>query len=481
MINLTKLHKKLSTLLQSPEYFFVFIAASFGLLFLIIVPPFQTPDENVHLYRAFEVAQFNIPHKQEKTNNVGSYLPLSIRQTEIRVHGAYGLPGTKGSIMFNDSEKYDYRFTKSALFDIPLNKNDKIFYQTASSPSYMPLNYIPQAAMAYIGTFVNLPVIAILYMIRFINLVLWIGMAFTAIRIFPWKKWALVGICLLPMVVSQTMSPGLDVITFGCALIFLSVIVKLSMRDENSKVGIAHILGLTLLGILMIFGKSVLVALLPLVFMIKSERFNVRYAKLAKLLIALVPIIMYMVWVFVSKSFAAIDTTMQGAQQIHTFMHNPLVFISSFVNTIFFITPSGDILAQSIIGNFGWLDTPLSPPFVIFGYVALAFMMLVNYEKTNLRNVFTKSRKTVLTIVSIIYTTLVFLAMYLYFTSPGEKFIRGVNGRYLFPLLVMLIPLTYASTLRVDKRKYVLIVKFSSIFLLCAGILTIIFRYYINF
>lgn len=43
-----------------PENAFIFIGTIFGILFLLITPPFQVPDEPSHFYRAFYVSEFGV-------------------------------------------------------------------------------------------------------------------------------------------------------------------------------------------------------------------------------------------------------------------------------------------------------------------------------------------------------------------------------------------------------------------------------------
>lgn len=44
----------------SPENAFIFVGIIFGILFLLITPPFQVPDEPSHFYRAFYVSEFGV-------------------------------------------------------------------------------------------------------------------------------------------------------------------------------------------------------------------------------------------------------------------------------------------------------------------------------------------------------------------------------------------------------------------------------------
>ena len=465
--------------LIKPEGFFVCIGLFMGFIFIVIVPPFQTPDENIHFYRAYEVSELELPHKIS-TGETGSYLPLSIEQTQSAVHGVYAGPNTSGHIMFNPSEKYDYRYTKSALFDIPLNKKVHTFYNTSGSPAYMPLSYLPQAAVVALARFINAPVIVMLYLTRIINLLTFVVLAYFGIKLFPWKKWALVAICLFPVVVSQTISPGLDAGIFGATLIFVGLIFK-TLSNKQFNLQYRHLVILLITSLVMIFGKSVLILFLPLIFLVRKKQIGIRYARFVKPFIALVPVILYLLWSVLSVAAGSSADQSSGSLQTHIFLSNPLVFVSSLINTFIFITPSGDILAQSMVGSFGWLDTPLAPTFVALGYIFLSFILVANYEPVRNSLKITRGIRILLFTISLSYIVAVFLAMYIYFTPVGGNHIRGVSGRYLVPTLFLAVPTLFSNIIRVGEKTYINCVKVVSIFLLLISVLTIVLRYYVTF
>jgi uncharacterized membrane protein len=469
-----------SYLISQPERFFGIIALLGGLLFIIIVPPFQTPDENVHFYRAYEVSELKTPSR-EHDGRFGSMLPASIRITEARVHGLKSAPDTPGQIMFNAHEKYSFRYTKSALFDIPLNAHEKIFYATAGSPAYVSFSYLPQAFIVGVARLFDAPIIVMLYLVRFINLALWIALGFLAIKLFPWRKWALAGVCLLPLVVSQSISPGLDATILGATLLFLALIFR-TLADATFVLK-RNLITLLALAIIMVIGKSVLWLLLPLVFLIDNAQLKVKRPLLAKLAIGILPLVIYILWGLIFRNNTATADTSNASQQTHQLIQYPLHFIHLLFNSLFLITPSGSILWESLIGNFGWLDTPLAPLFVDTGFIVLAILLLANYDNTekSQNKPIALNQIVIISLIAIMYILVVFLAMYLYFTPPNSNHIKGVNGRYLIPVYFLLLPLGLKKIIIMKCNIFVNFVRVSSLLLLAGSILTIIFRYYIIF
>ena len=58
----------------APEKIFLILSLVFGLLFVFITPPFQSPDENSHFLKAYSVSKGKFfPEVQNK--KLGNYFP----------------------------------------------------------------------------------------------------------------------------------------------------------------------------------------------------------------------------------------------------------------------------------------------------------------------------------------------------------------------------------------------------------------------
>lgn len=463
---------KLVHLLEKPEYFFVMVAAIFGGLFILLVPPFQTPDENVHFYRAYEVSELGA-NKSVKDGAVGSLLPASIAKTEGSVNA---LPDVTTHIQFNPYNKYSLSYTKNALFNIPLNQQEKLFYRTETYPMIV---YLPQASAIGIGKLFNAPVIMLLYMARLANLIIWIVICFFCIKYFPWKKWAVVGVCLLPVVVAQTISPGLDVLAISSTLAFMTIIFY-AMSNKRGSLGAKQIALLGLAAVVMVFMKSTLAVFLPLVFLLKNDRLSVKYKKLVKIAIVILPIILFASWTIFSTSNNP-NPVPASSQQVSTFLHNPFHYVHLLLNTGFFVTISGNAVVQSLVGNFGWLDTPLSPFITFLAVCYMAFLLFVNDPRDKSKREFSKKSRILMTLSAAALVLATFLAMYVYSTLPTDNHIKGVQGRYLVPFLLLLVPILMNIQIFSSKSIYTKVVKIGSVALLVLSLLTIFARYYYNF
>ena len=60
----------------TPIRFYLLIGPLFGMLFILLTPPFQVPDEINHFYRAFHIAEGHV--RVIKTDNrLGGLIPVS--------------------------------------------------------------------------------------------------------------------------------------------------------------------------------------------------------------------------------------------------------------------------------------------------------------------------------------------------------------------------------------------------------------------
>lgn len=464
--------KQTTNFIRTPQGFFLSLSLISGGIFILIIPPFQTPDEAAHFLRAYQVSNGDfIPEK--RGNIVGSYLPVSLQETEKAVDSG-------GALQTHPNQKYRLGNTKYALLNIRLNEGEKKFVDTTVTASYSPVGYVPQSLAIGIGRIFNAPPIVILYLVRLFVLMAWVTMVFIAIRLFPFKKWAVAGIALMPMLVAQSVSVGVDVVAVGSGLLFTSII--LSFLYTKNKINRKKLLLVLASAVLMVLSKQVMIVLLMLLLILpKNSIGDTKKAIVLKSLIIILPIVLLVIWTLVSPEADANVTQIQNNQdtggQVRYLLGQPWAFINVLFHTFFFTW--GDSISQSLIGNFGWLDTPLAATFINLGYIALFVYWCVNYEKKQVTPL-SKVNKVIFAVVAALYFLAVCGAMYVLFSPVGYSLIVGVQGRYLFPCLFLLIPVLFTKLLTAKEDNFIIFTKVVSISLLIVSVITIIYRYYIH-
>lgn len=467
-----RLLKRYLEFCRTPGGIFVNIASVFGVIFLLAIPPLQTPDEAVHFLRAYDVSQGGFFPKNVD-GVTGSYLPSSLSKMMTTVSG-------DSQIQFHPDNKYRLGFTKDAL-RIGLNPQDKQLYDIKAASTYAPTGYAPQAAGILIGRIFNAPPILLLFMARLAILAAWVGLGYLAIKLIPFKKWGLAAILLFPMFIAQSVAMGVDAISISSGLLFVCGVLRVLHDKRISKKMSVLILGAA---ILMVLSKQIMVVLLPLALLIPKPTIKFKHLKswVFKLIIILVPIFVLASWSLLASSVLATEASTDVGDspnimgQVMFILDHPMQPFRVLFNTYFF--DWGDSVIESFIGVFGWIDTPLPLMAIVLGYVALTFILFVSYRERAV--LVTNNTRIMAGILAIAYFFAVCAALYVTYTPIGFNIIVGIQGRYLLPALFLLIPTFYAFAYT-SKKRYITIAFASVVALLVVSVVTIIFRYYINY
>lgn len=460
--------EKMNRFLRKPEGFFAVVALLFGGILLVVIPPIQTPDEMAHFLRIYQISQFELTPSAHGSA-LGGELPRSLNKT-------IELLDTHPSLRFHADVKYDIHKTAAALH-IPLNKQDKTFISGLTS--YSPFSYIPQALGVSIGSLFNLSPIVLMYIARLASLFTWVGLLFLTIKVMPFKKWAFVGIGLLPMLIAQAVSPGIDAISVGLGALYIAVVFKYKTQAE---IAFKEWILLLLLGCLVALMKQTTIVVIGLVFVLKTSQFDVKKWKsmIKKTLAIGLPILVLAIWsIMVNKLNIGGSSGIAGQDgpaQIHYLLHHPLHFVQVLFNTFF--TTWGDSIIGSFVGGFGWADTPLAAGFVNMGYIFIACMIFVNYEPV--KKVLSSVHKYAITLFIALFILGTCGALYVYYTPVDYPVIYGLQGRYFLLFLFMAIPLFTTFNLRMTQKSYIKLVSFGSVSLLFVSLITIYLRYYVK-
>ncbi len=128
-----------------PDRFFLFCGLLFGLIFLIITPPFQTPDELSHFYRAYQISEGDFIGIN-KDHRVGGYLPVSLADSYLPFR----------YIRRHEHVKTSWSIIRKQ-FENKLNEENRKFVDFPNTGMYSFVSYIPQASGIFIVRSFHLP------------------------------------------------------------------------------------------------------------------------------------------------------------------------------------------------------------------------------------------------------------------------------------------------------------------------------------
>lgn len=454
----------------NPVKFFLIFATIFGLVFLFITPPFQTPDEVVHFYRAYQISEGTFV-VQKNGLAAGGFLPSSLSKTVLSTH--------METIAANSNAKFNLKWLRNAA-SIKLDPSKKVFYNFVSTAYYTPIVYIFQSTGILFGRLANLSPIYLMYLGRLGNLAEWILLIGLAIRLIPSKKWVLVAFGLLPMALFEAISLSADSAALGLSALSISLI--LYYRQRPSIMSWRDLTIFTLVFTALIISKEIMFVFLPMVLLLPLSKIgSVRKRVVATFAVSILPLAMFILWILVVHS----DKIASGAafnplpsQQIKFIISDPTGYLKVLWNTYF--TTYGDYIYRSFIGIFGWLDTPLSILWVIIGYFTLLFLALTDYGK-KVKSSLTRNDKLVVLCVLVFYLMAVSTALYAYYSPLKYPRIVGLQGRYFIPLIAVLLPVfANFDLVKTTKSFYKTYAALAVPILLIASTVTIYMRYYVR-
>lgn len=466
------------------EKIFVYLAVIFGFIFIMIIPPFQSPDEDSHFKKAYVVSRGDF-FPIEKDNKLGYYL------SDDMVNYIDGKLEYAGKL----DKKYSF---KEMYFDerLPKDYTKKSFYNF-TTVMVNPIAYIAPTTGILVGkAFLpilkisnnNQSVVYMLYFARIFSLIMYIVLIYFAIKTTPILKKTFGMIGLIPMSLSLASCISYDNFLIPLSLLLSAIIFKLTYDDEVKNINKKYIIAIIVIGFILLNVKIVYATLLLLLFMIPKEKWGskksnrlIRIAMVFGFIVGLT-IIFKIPYYFLSAKDANSEFY---SEQLSYILNNPFNYLMVFMRTIknaFYFYLSG------MIGTFGLIDTNILSPFVLFYFI---LFMLTGISEISLLNkkipLFSKALVAISVVGSIFG---IFTAMYIVWTSIlpgygiGAPIISGVQGRYFIPLLA--VSFIIFGNKVIVKNKYLkkgaetLVTNsyFISTILLIITTITIIFRYW---
>ncbi len=455
-----------------PEHIFAVIAAIFGVLYLFLTPPFQSPDENRHFYRAYHMSQGSI-FATKMDGRVGGYLPKKVKESLVQ------FSAMRGRVVEITSRE-------EIMSSISHNGNETMeFVDFPSMAVYTPISYVPQAIGIRLARFFSDSPIIALYAGRLMTLIVWMIALFYAIRMTPIFKWLIVALALLPMSLFIHSSLTADMATNAVVFLLLAFILKNTFSDHQQTR--KEYLTLVILVFLLASAKFLyspiilLFLIIPLKNFTGKKQFFLRFLGLG--LLALIttacwPLILgvgYVSYADYNPDYAETVNLLACAnvkeQLAYILSHGFYVF--KVISTS--VVESSRMFLVGTIGNFGWLEVPLSSFWVVFGYLGLTLVAVSDGNST-----FQLKRYQRLIIITpfMLIFLLIIVSQLLIWTCVGSELVGNLQGRYFIPIVPLVFFMMYRSNEKFKKYVPAGVVFFSSTLLIVSSLL-IYKRFYI--
>jgi uncharacterized membrane protein len=452
--------------LNSPEKIFLLIGIFFGIIFILLTPPFEVADEGIHFLKAYENSELkNFGTMKGGVNR--DLLPTSL---------SYTIGQLQDGIPFHSGKKYDIEKTFTFL-SYPLNP-DKKSYQNVRG-EYAPIAYTPQIIAISTGKLLNWSPLALMYLVRLFNFCVWLFLIYLAIQLTPVGKWVFLILALTPISLFQAASCSQDAFINGTAFLSIGFFLFLAMDPHKKVITSRDMLILCAFLVILSLSKQVYSSIGLLFLLIPLNKFkNIKDFILKFCLLIGITIIVNAFWQYLTRDLlraVVLSLRYNLDSQLLFITHNPINYFFILINTLY---THGHFYLNSFIGILGWLDTPLPDYIYILCSGALIFISIIDNDDDKHLSWKQKSIFCLILVASILG---ILTALYLTWNPVGAKIIEGVQGRYFIPISPLLFLLLYNNKVSLsEKQKNCAksVVVFALIFILLVTTQSIFLRYY---
>ena len=465
------------------EKLFIIISLFIGTLLVIIVPPYNSPDEDTHFMYSYEISKGNfLPSINDKKS--GHYIPISLLDSINKNKEIIGNVNAKYSysdIYYDNILHNDY--TEKGFVEINVQNQPIIAYLAPAFGAKLAMNL-----SAYYGGEVSS--VVLLQFARFFSLLIYSIICYFAIKITPKFKNSFFAILLLPMSLFLRSTVSYDGFILAITALTLSNILRL-IEIKNVKFRKRDFIFFVVTGFLLLNVKTIYSIVLAGLLAVPDDKFDGKKRKW-KNFIAMIFIVLTVSVArkFLYSRFPSASNPL-FEKQIQFIINHPINYLKIVVYNFM---SELRIMSIWMIGTYGCLDTviPLIIHFLIKLYLFFVIMIDAFHEKISI-----SVKMKIMYFVLILFAVFsIYSYMYIYWTplvtnEVGGSNIRGVQGRYYIPLL-LLLPIIFNNNIlyiiknekikKIGEKVYNIYndnFHYFTIFSLVVMIFIIIFRFYI--
>ncbi len=409
------------------EYLYLLIGLTVGCLFLFLIPPFMTPDENTHIRAGYYVSNYFL-----------GLSPGSLESNEIVMR-----PCDANLEIKNEGTREDYNYYLSELWQGKNDSNLVTLNFDLNMNSWLGVYAISAAGIA-LARIMGLAAIPTILLGTLFNTVFFVMVTYYCLKKLPFGKMILFTVALFPMTLQQVNSMSYDNLLF--AAIFVITALSLHWRYSGDNIKISEVIIFLLASIVLLGvkgGAYALIIMLPFLLYLRTDLFTLK--RLVMLGGALLLVGGAFILVFggqVSGYIEQINNPNLPAAYIsyaneygyslyelcHPLSNLGTLFLNTLKDGSWYIKTMGGMLL-------GWLNISIGGNYILLYYVVLGLAMVrKENEITCLRN----WERVVIWGSCVICTGLICLSMLLYWTPHSVHKISGIQGRYFLPLLPMI-------------------------------------------
>lgn len=414
------------------EKVFLITVFIMGILYMIILPPFSSPDEPIHFGTAYKISNLMLGEPLSGENGI-----VLMRESDANVEYGTIPNGTT------------YQYTLNHMME-GNDDSATLEWKHGDLGIKNKILHLPSAIGISVARVLHLGSVPLIYLGRFANLLFYIAIVYFAIKITPLGKTFFVAFSLSPMMLELISSYSYDCVINGMAC--LSIAYLLHCIYKIDKIRIKDMIILLVLAALFAPCKVVYCLIFVLVIFIPKEKFNKKWKYYG--FVGLTAGVMFISIAYVNLdgilALGGINTT--GTEEVVTgaevestpdqysvawCIQHPLQMCQVYLNTI--LTYGKYYFTTMFGGLLGWLEIHLSN-LVVYLVAFFTFLTLFS-ENAITQNIKVKHRIVSSGIILAVFM-LILLSMFLGCSPYGVYIVLGVQGRYfltIFPLLLLIV------------------------------------------
>jgi hypothetical protein len=391
------------------------------LLYALVTPPFQAPDEHQHLFRAWQLAHFEL-YGERRGDAAGAMLPVGLSDAAAAEIGS-AAPHAVRPVPKRPLASAFARSTPVA------EAQRKRFTDFLGAVRYSPVGYGPQVAAVWIGGATGASVETVVRTGRILNAALALGLFAFALSILPVGRVVLLLTALMPMTAASAASLGQDGLVLGsCAMVTaLAVRARLEGRWRAGDLALLALFGSVLALTKIVYLPLLALALLPL-----PHRGRIAWAA-GPLAIALGAFLLGALWLHATSGEAVrmLPGAADPSAQLHHILAHPAAYAATLGRTLLVRGP------WTILSTFSFAWMTVGPS---FGAALLAIAAFIIALRSGIGGAdgLPRSWAGWAALLAIAIAGAIATAMYLAGTPLGAPLIDGLQGRYFLPLLPVL-------------------------------------------
>lgn len=459
------------------ENIFTIFSLFWGILFLIINPPFQASDEASHMFRMYGLSEgsMNIQKKNVAGEiQAGLILPVNLVLISMQNH----------DMIYNTKVKTTFANTKK-LFKIPLEPKKKAFCAFAV-PYYTIISYFPAFIILWLMKLLNFTPILMMYALRFCTLLTYLTLIYFSIKITPIKKWLFFSASIVPVAIYFASSVSTDAIVTGIAFLALAYTFYLAFENSVQRITLKQITVLASLLTLLSICKFPYITACLLIFIIPSDKFKNIKSRFSCFNYVLLINIFIDVAIIGSTLLMSQDTVSINSnynlpitKTLELVLTNPMFFANLLYKNFIL---NGFYYVQGAFGLFGWGNIAVAP-WIIYLYLIMLGACGVINDKNEQEFKITLWQKLIFALIFILMTLITAFVGLAVFGKPfgPEIFIfqaKLFQGRYWVPLLPLIFLIFNNNRARYNLKSFKVISILCYTFLLFFCTIILLCRYY---